>query len=68
MKRVIRDKWYVVRRIVKVLAITLITYHVPRTTLYADQGFLTQQAQLAWQDRDKPGQTEQAIQIWKQAV
>ena len=35
--------------------------------LLAD-GFLADQAQLAWKDRDKPGQTEQAIHIWEQAV
>jgi len=34
----------------------------------AETGFLAGQAQLAWQDRDKPGQTEQAIQLWKQAA
>ena len=36
--------------------------------IYAEAGFLAQQAELAWQDRDKPGQTEQAIQLWEQAV
>jgi tetratricopeptide (TPR) repeat protein len=36
--------------------------------VHAETGFLSQQAELAWQDRDKPGQTEQAIQLWEQAV
>jgi tetratricopeptide (TPR) repeat protein len=65
---VIRDKWYVVRKTTTVLIIVLTTYHVSRTTAYADTGFLAQQAQLAWQDRDKPGQTEAAIQLWRQAA
>ena len=34
---------------------------------YGD-GLLEQRAQAAWQDRDKPGQTEQAIRHWEQAV
>lgn len=36
--------------------------------LGAETGSLAQQAQLAWQDRDKPGQTETAIRLWQQAV
>ena len=35
--------------------------------LYA-QSTLAQQAQLAWQNRDKPGQTEEAIGLWDQAL
>jgi tetratricopeptide (TPR) repeat protein len=38
------------------------------TALAVESGFLAQQADLAWQDRAKPGQTEQAIQLWVQAV
>jgi tetratricopeptide (TPR) repeat protein len=38
------------------------------SVLPASTGSLTQQAELAWKDRDKPGQTEQAIQLWQQAV
>src|SRR4051812_12636414 len=34
----------------------------------AEPGFLAQQAQLAWQERAKPGQTEQAIHLWKLAL
>ena len=36
--------------------------------LLAEAGALEQQAQSAWQERDKPGQTEKAIQLWEQAV
>ena len=34
---------------------------------YGD-GLLEQQAQAAWQQRDKPGQTKQAIRFWEQAA
>lgn len=32
------------------------------------EGNLEQQAQAAWQERDKPGQTEQAIRNWEQTA
>jgi len=38
------------------------------TALAAGTGSLAHQAELAWQERDKPGQTEQAIHLWEQAV
>ncbi len=63
-----RDKWYVVRRMVMTLAVLLTTYHVSRTTASADAGFLEQQAQLAWQERSKPGKTEEAVQLWELAA
>ncbi len=36
--------------------------------VYAETGFLEQQAQLAWKDRDQPGKTAEAIQLWEQAA
>lgn len=48
-------------------ALALFTVHCPLSISYAES-FLAQQAQLAWQHRDEPGQTEQAIQIWQQAI
>jgi tetratricopeptide (TPR) repeat protein len=38
------------------------------TLLYADASVLEQHAQSAWQERDKPGETEIAIKLWQQAV
>jgi tetratricopeptide (TPR) repeat protein len=64
----IRGMGYGVRRTVKILIVLLTTYHLSCPTLHADAGFLAQQAQLAWQERDKPGQTETAIHLWEQAV
>jgi len=37
-------------------------------SLHAETGFLAQQAELAWQSRDKPRQTERAIRLWEEAV
>jgi tetratricopeptide (TPR) repeat protein len=36
--------------------------------VFGAEGFLEQQAELAWQDRENPGKTEEAIHIWEQAA
>jgi tetratricopeptide (TPR) repeat protein len=62
-----RGTWYVIRRFAKLLTVLFATYHISRIAVYAD-GSLEQQAQLAWQERDKPGQTEKAVDLWQQAA
>jgi len=38
------------------------------SVLYAETASLIEQAQAAWQDRDKPGQTKKSIDLWEEAV
>jgi tetratricopeptide (TPR) repeat protein len=49
------------------LLFLLLIAHCPLRPLYADAPLL-QQAQTAWQNRDKPGETEHAITLWQKAL
>ncbi len=51
-----------------VLLIGLLTPFSFFPSAYAESGYLAQEAQRVWKNRDKPGQTEAAIQLWTQAV